>query len=346
MGDHRTIIRTVKNRANPYVQIHKGVFEDTRLSWKAKGLMGYFLSRPDDWHIMVRDLLHRSTDGRDSVYAGLRELKQLGYVQEHVQRDAHGRIIAREYWVYEQPPSSAPEHAQPLDPDFPDQAKPDQAKPDQGNPPLLTTDLEPKNELDQTTTQLTTEAVAVSESNASDSFDPSLWEQLRRLSGPRLARRWLTQYGPQRVAEVLGWIQILEVRNPGGFLRKALEEGWTEPAAVDTRRRRAAEQAARRRLQELIDQGRAAEDRRRAEAEAAVDAAIAALAPAERKRLEHAARIRLQQLTGIDPDRSPLTRALLPGIRREVYRKLYEALPSASQGDGVHDSSLQPPPRV
>lgn len=117
MPDNRsaTIIRVVKNRDNPYVVIHQGVFTDPRLSWKAKGLMGYLLSRPDDWTIQVRDLVRRSRDGRDSVYAGLAELKAAGYVEERIVRAPNGRIQGYEYRVYEQP-QAAPAPPDPADP--------------------------------------------------------------------------------------------------------------------------------------------------------------------------------------------------------------------------------------
>lgn len=44
-GRDRTIIRVVHNRDNPFVEIHRSLFEDTRLSWKAKAVLGYCLSR-------------------------------------------------------------------------------------------------------------------------------------------------------------------------------------------------------------------------------------------------------------------------------------------------------------
>ena len=101
-NNSKTIIRTVKNPDNPYVMINKSIFYDARLSWKAKGLMGYFLGKPDDWKIMICDLIKQSKDGRDSVYNGLAELKKYGYVQEVAYRQ--GKIIVkREYKVYETP---------------------------------------------------------------------------------------------------------------------------------------------------------------------------------------------------------------------------------------------------
>lgn len=39
-----SIVR-INKRDNPYVQIDHRVLEDTRLSWKAKGLLAYLLSK-------------------------------------------------------------------------------------------------------------------------------------------------------------------------------------------------------------------------------------------------------------------------------------------------------------
>ncbi len=102
-GDERTIIRTVKDRSHPYTVINNTVFNDARLSWKAKGLMGYFLSKPDDWRISVTDLVARGTDGVKAVYSGLRELVAAGYVRRSPSRDPAGRVFAWEYLVYEVP---------------------------------------------------------------------------------------------------------------------------------------------------------------------------------------------------------------------------------------------------
>lgn len=98
----QTIFRVIKNRDNPYAQINKKVLEDPRLSYKAKGIMAYLLSRPDDWIVRHKDLVNRSTDGKDSVSSGLKELKQLGYLQELVWRDKN-RIAYREILIFEDP---------------------------------------------------------------------------------------------------------------------------------------------------------------------------------------------------------------------------------------------------
>ncbi|MFO7295997.1 MAG: hypothetical protein C0P72_008235 [Clostridia bacterium] len=154
-NNSKTIVRTIKNRNNPYVVINKSIFNDKRLSWKAKGLMGYFLSKPDDWKITISDLIKQSKDGRDSVYSGLAELKKYGYLQEVAYRQGK-RIVRREYKVYEAPEFNPypkeywgkvvhellpnedvdpenPDKEESLDPDFPDQENHDQENPTQLN---------------------------------------------------------------------------------------------------------------------------------------------------------------------------------------------------------------------
>src|SRR5947209_4868072 len=81
------IIRTVKDREHPYVMIHRRLFEDQRLSLEARGLMGYLLSKPDDWQVRVPDLQRTAGVGRDQLRRILRELEAAGYL---VRRRTHG----------------------------------------------------------------------------------------------------------------------------------------------------------------------------------------------------------------------------------------------------------------
>jgi predicted transcriptional regulator len=74
-----SIIRTKKTKN--YSVICNNFFSDTRLSWKAKGLLGYLLTKPDDWEVYVNQLATVSEDGRDSTTAGVNELLELGYIK-------------------------------------------------------------------------------------------------------------------------------------------------------------------------------------------------------------------------------------------------------------------------
>lgn len=75
----RNIYRVEKN-AN-YVVMNRTVLSDDRLSWKAKGIMAYMLSMPDDWTFYLSELMNHSTDGEKSFRNGFKELKDSGYVK-------------------------------------------------------------------------------------------------------------------------------------------------------------------------------------------------------------------------------------------------------------------------
>ncbi len=62
----QTIIRSP--RRHRFVIIDQHAVEDSRLSWAARGLLGYLLSRPDDWKVLVNDLRKRGDLGRDGIY--------------------------------------------------------------------------------------------------------------------------------------------------------------------------------------------------------------------------------------------------------------------------------------
>ena len=96
------IIRVQKNKENPYVMINKGFLENVELSWKAKGLLTYLLSRPDNWQIYVSHLIKQSTDGNTAVRSALKELKTFGYLQKYPVRIGN-KIVYWESLVYEIP---------------------------------------------------------------------------------------------------------------------------------------------------------------------------------------------------------------------------------------------------
>lgn len=75
-----------------YFKTDTDIFEDKRLSNKAKGLAAYCLSRPPGWVIRMPDLIASSTDGRDAVQSGVRELIAAGYAQYVRAVNDKGRI--------------------------------------------------------------------------------------------------------------------------------------------------------------------------------------------------------------------------------------------------------------
>lgn len=97
----------VQKRPNNFVMIDKGFLENPNLSWKAKGILAYLLSKPNNWKVITRDLVNRSTDGKAAVYSGLKELKEYGYYIKCPIRNEEGtRIVQWESTVYECPTES------------------------------------------------------------------------------------------------------------------------------------------------------------------------------------------------------------------------------------------------
>jgi len=113
MMSDKQIIRVAKNPDNPFVMMDKRPINDDRLSWKAKGLLAYFLSKPDDWQIHVNDLIKRSTDGAAAVRSGLDELQEYGYLSRSQPKLENGQFASVEYTVYEVPLCEKPQAENP-----------------------------------------------------------------------------------------------------------------------------------------------------------------------------------------------------------------------------------------
>ena len=93
----------VKKRENPYVQIDKRVFEDPRLSWRAKGIMGYLLSKPNGWKVNVVDIWGKGKEGRNAVQDCMAELRLYGYADLVTTHDENGVFTGKEWVVSEEP---------------------------------------------------------------------------------------------------------------------------------------------------------------------------------------------------------------------------------------------------
>lgn len=96
------VFRVYKESGN-FVTVHKSFIHDNNLSWKAKGILLYLLSRPDDWQVYETELNKHSSDGRDSLRTGIKELEQAGYIHRTRKRNEKGQLKEYEYQVFEQP---------------------------------------------------------------------------------------------------------------------------------------------------------------------------------------------------------------------------------------------------
>lgn len=95
-----TIIRIQHDQK--YFAVSNALFNDSQLSFEARGVMGYLLSKPNGWKARVSDLIAQSPAGRHVVQRILKELEKFGYLHREKVRKENGQFT----WVstvYESP---------------------------------------------------------------------------------------------------------------------------------------------------------------------------------------------------------------------------------------------------
>lgn len=93
---------SIKKKTENFIVLDKTALNDSRLSWKAKGIHSYLMSLPDDWDLFISDLENRSKDGRDSTRAAINELIEHGYIFRKTKKEK-GKFMGYDYSVYENP---------------------------------------------------------------------------------------------------------------------------------------------------------------------------------------------------------------------------------------------------
>lgn len=84
--------------------IDNRILEDERLSWDARGLLAFLLSKPDKWNVNVTHLEGQSKAGRSKVRRILRELSDTGYLEYRKARGKGGLFGGTEIIIHETPP--------------------------------------------------------------------------------------------------------------------------------------------------------------------------------------------------------------------------------------------------
>jgi hypothetical protein len=75
----------------PFVVLPKSLTENDALSYAARGMMAYLLSKPPTWQVRMTDLERRGTEGRVRVRHTFAELEAAGYVKRTQKWDEKGR---------------------------------------------------------------------------------------------------------------------------------------------------------------------------------------------------------------------------------------------------------------
>ncbi|HZI70321.1 MAG TPA: hypothetical protein VFD60_04080 [Nitrososphaeraceae archaeon] len=237
---------------------------DPNLSWAAKGLLWYILSRPKDWCIYSKQLSKiylgkEKGNGRDAVAGILKELREAGYINYRKHKDEKGRWRHR-YDVYPMPIKDFQKM-------IPQPGYPGLDDPGLDDPGILpNTDLpntdRNKKEIKESKTPivhnfpspkaLDNSIVPPSASAAQGSIPFQRKDKEIDLSSPELLKilemepkyislfrpdivmRWVKKFGPKYVLDTIGFFfevmksQKKNIPNPEAWMESALKKNYVE----------------------------------------------------------------------------------------------------------------------
>jgi|GEM_PF-4596143 len=86
-----------------YTIVSNVALEDDRLSWEARGLLAYLLSKPDTWEVYTKQLVQAGPAGRVKIRRILRELEAAGYIRRNQDHRDDGTFDSPDVLVFEFP---------------------------------------------------------------------------------------------------------------------------------------------------------------------------------------------------------------------------------------------------
>lgn len=86
-----SIIRSPRAESN-FSVISNAVIRDTRLSYRARGILLDILSRPDNWRVSADSLARTGNEGRHAILTALKELREVGYMKTEKRQNGQGRF--------------------------------------------------------------------------------------------------------------------------------------------------------------------------------------------------------------------------------------------------------------
>lgn len=100
-----TTVRVAKR--DRFTLIDRRTANDSRLSFKARGILLWLLDKPDDWETTAEKIEQQGKEGREAIRSALKELEQFGYLTRIQWRDEHMRFQT-EWTISEEGNSGSP----------------------------------------------------------------------------------------------------------------------------------------------------------------------------------------------------------------------------------------------
>ncbi len=86
-----------------FTQISNEIINNENLSYGAKGLYMYLVSKPDGWNYYIDDMVKKSNNSRYKVQRYIKELEQFGYLERKPSNGEKGKLKGWDYFIYAEP---------------------------------------------------------------------------------------------------------------------------------------------------------------------------------------------------------------------------------------------------
>jgi len=82
---------------NPFTAVPNAVLNDSRITFKAKGIYSYLFSKPDGWVFYNQAILNETAEGITSFQSGIKELVKYGWLKKKQLIGKNGQFGGNEY---------------------------------------------------------------------------------------------------------------------------------------------------------------------------------------------------------------------------------------------------------
>ena len=194
-----------KKQKDRFSIVDNKVIEDKRLSFKARGLLIYMLSKPDDWKFYTEELAKRSDkDGISAIKSALNEIESTGYLTRKQEHKKNGQFASQD-WILTDISTISPQVEKPL------ADKPLAGKALADNQPLPNTDFKPNTDLSNTDRSLIGD-----QHTTQDVFDlwQSNWGFPNGIAQQDLTE-WINEFGADLVTFAITYALRRNVKSTG-----------------------------------------------------------------------------------------------------------------------------------
>lgn len=214
-----SIQRTDKSGSEQWFQVSRSTAQDSTLSWEARGVLVYLLSKPNGWEWREADLIANGPGGKHIIRRVLKELKDAGYLTSERRHDEETGTFQWFKTIHERSTIDRNSGNGPS-PDLPTMVEPSMDKPTMVNRSIYKEERVPNTERESTEgrKERVSKAPAAPAPTAPPPQHLSPAEQLLSEVYPKLK---LSEQQQQAIAETVvnleGWQHILNLWRTNGW---------------------------------------------------------------------------------------------------------------------------------